>query len=128
MSENRKFGLIEWADLTVPNADEVREFYEKVVGWKSEGCLMGDHEDFVMSSSDGEDAVGGVCHKRGNNADMPSQWMIYIVVEDLEASMAACTANGGRIVAGPKSMSPDSRYCVIEDPAGAVCALFWKRV
>jgi predicted enzyme related to lactoylglutathione lyase len=33
---------------------------------------------------------------------------------------------GGRIVAGPKAFGGQGRYCVIEDPAGAVAALFQR--
>ena len=30
---NKEIGSITWADLTVENANEVKTFYEKVVGW-----------------------------------------------------------------------------------------------
>ena len=67
--------------------------------------------------------AAGVCHARGTNKGLPPVWMIYIVVEDLDASVDACRANGGELVAGPRSMGGD-RYCVIRDPAGAVAALY----
>jgi predicted enzyme related to lactoylglutathione lyase len=59
----------------------------------------------------------------GANADLASQWLIYIVVEDLERSVSRCTARGGKVIAGPKNMGKN-RYCIIQDPAGAVAALF----
>ncbi|HEY9422117.1 MAG TPA: VOC family protein, partial [Thermoanaerobaculia bacterium] len=80
-------GSIGWIDLTVPNADEVRDFYSQVVGWKPEPVDMGGYSDYNMASPDGEPKAG-VCHTRGNNASIPPQWMIYIVVEDLDASLA----------------------------------------
>ena len=73
---------IGWIDLTVDNAEEVKSFYEKVVGWKSEGVNMGDYDDFNMLTPDG-DAVTGICHARGPNADIPAQWLIYITVDNL---------------------------------------------
>jgi predicted enzyme related to lactoylglutathione lyase len=54
-------GTIAWTDLTVPDAEKVRDFYAAVVGW--------------------------------------------------------------RIVSGPRALG-EGRCCVIEDPAGAVCALY----
>ncbi len=30
----------------------------------------------------------------------------------------------GKIISGPKDMAGYGRFCTIEDPAGAVCALF----
>jgi hypothetical protein len=38
-------GTIGWFDLTVPNADEVRDFYRAVVGWGVEECEMGGYSD-----------------------------------------------------------------------------------
>jgi len=33
-------GTIISADLTVPNADAVRDFYKQVIGWESESLAM----------------------------------------------------------------------------------------
>ena len=75
-----------------------------------------------MIAADGE-RMAGICHQQGFNADIPSQWMVYISVADLDESMRACKAGGGKVVAGPKDIGAYGRYCVIQDPAGAVCAL-----
>ena len=88
---------------------------------------MGDYNDYSMISPDSGAAIAGVCHQRGTNSELPSQWLIYIRVADLDASMKACIDGGGKIIAGPKSMGPDARNCTIQDPAGDVCSLYWKR-
>ena len=36
-----KVGTVAWTDLTIPNADEVRDFYAAVTGWKPEALSMG---------------------------------------------------------------------------------------
>jgi predicted enzyme related to lactoylglutathione lyase len=115
-------GRVVWADLTVEHAEELRGFYEEVVGWRSEPVRMGEYDDFAMTTASGVPAAG-ICHARGVNADLPPQWLVYIVVDDLDRSMEACTARGGRVVAGPTSMGAQGRYAVIQDPAGASCAL-----
>ena len=124
MSETTKpkAGTIAWADLTVPNADEVRDFYAAVTGWKPQGLSMGDYEDYVMATEDGA-GVAGVCHARGTNADMPPQWLIYIAVESVDESIRQCEQRGGKVIAGPKELGSYGRYCVIQDPAGAVAGL-----
>lgn len=126
MSENISIppGIIAWSDLTVPNADEVRDFYARVVGWTSEPVDMGDYEDYAMTTADVDQPVAGVCHNRGVNKDLPPQWIIYITVEDLDASIASCEELGGTVLVGPKSMGQGARYCLIRDPAGAVVALY----
>ena len=123
MSEKPKVGTIMWRDLTVGDADQVREFYSAVVGWVAEAVEMGGYADYNMLPPGTSEPVAGICVRRGINADLPSQWLMYVTVEDLDRSMARCLERGGRIVAGPRGMG-EARYCVIQDPAGAVCALF----
>ena len=83
---------------------------------------MGDYADYVMKA-DGS-AVAGVCHARGTNEGQPAGWMIYIVVEDLDASLEACAARGGKIRVPVRNMGGEGRFAVIEDPAGSTCALY----
>jgi len=125
MSEDRKpqVGAVGWQDLTVPNAEEVRDFYRSVVGWKTEPVDMGGYSDFNLIPPAGEGPVAGICHARGSNADLPPQWLLYFVVEDLEASARACADRAGEVVVAPRGLA-GGRFCVIRDPAGAVCALW----
>jgi predicted enzyme related to lactoylglutathione lyase len=116
-------GKIGWFDLTIEDAPTIRDFYAKVVGWTPDDVNMGDYSDFNMTMPDSGDPAAGICHARGENADMPGQWMIYITVEDVEKSAEACCEAGGKVVVGPKSMGK-SKLCVIEDPSGAVAALY----
>ena len=116
-------GTIGWADLAVPDADAVRDFYAAVTGWVPQALSMGDYSDYVMASPANQAAVAGVCHARGANAAFPPVWLIYITVADLDASLAACTSNGGAVVVGPKSAGGAARYAVMRDPAGAHVAL-----
>ena len=116
-------GSIGWIDLTVDNAEQVRDFYAAVTGWRPEPVVMGGYDDFNMVAPETGEPAAGVCHARGGNAWLPLVWMIYIVVADLDASVDACRKNGGELLAGPRSMGRD-RYCVIRDPAGAVAALY----
>jgi len=122
MSVTPRLGTISWQDLTVDDAEQVRDFYEAVAGWKAEPLSMGSYSDFVMSDADGT-SVAGICHARGGNADLPPMWLIYITVDDLDHSIAECQRLGGSLLAPPRSYG-GGRYCVIKDPAGAVCALY----
>lgn len=119
-----EIGSVVWTDLTVPDAESVRDFYQKVVGWVSGPVDMGDYVDFNMNAPGSGEAKTGICHARGVNADLPPQWLIYIVVEDIERSVERAVELGGALVSSPREMGGHGRYCVIRDPAGAVAALF----
>lgn len=60
-----------------------------------------------------------VCFARGVNAEVPPRWLIYIVVDDLNESAARCERLGGKVL----QRRPEGVY-IIEDPAGAVAALY----
>lgn len=125
-NQNLEIGSIGWIDLTVADAPRIRQFYEAVTGWKAHGVSMKDgeaaYEDWAMLAESGK-SVAGVCHARGMNTTIPAQWLIYIVVENLDVSLAKVTELGGKQVTATRTMGP-SRFAVIQDPAGAVCALF----
>src|SRR5438270_13805478 len=124
MSERQpRIGDVFWQDLTVPNAEVVRDFYRDVVGWEARGEDMGGYEDYHMLAPGTTESVAGVCHARGANANVPPQWLIYILVEDVDASARQCVDRGGDVVDGPREMGA-GRFCVIRDPAGAMCALY----
>ena len=120
----KEIGSITWTDLTVTNAKEVKDFYSKVVGWKVAPFDMGGYNDFNMNSPESGKTMAGICHSQGTNAGLPPQWLIYITVEDVDSSAKQCLELGGRLIVEPKNMGDHGRYCVIEDPAGAVAALF----
>ena len=84
----------------------------------------GKYNDYNMNAPNSELTVTGVCHAQGVNKNLPAQWLLYFTVEDLNKSIEECNRNGGKVIAESKDMSNYGRYCVIEDPAGAVCALF----
>lgn len=118
-------GSVGWVDLTVEDAPRLRDFYAAVAGWKAEAVPMGDYSDWVMTDAASGEPRAGVCHARGGNAGLPPAWLVYFVVTDLDANLAAAASLGGEVLAGPRTMGSD-RYAVLRDPAGAAFALWQK--
>lgn len=116
-------GSFGWADLTVEHADQVRDFYANVVGFTFSEVDMGGYSDFCMNSPDDGQTKVGVCFARGTNSELPPVWLIYFYVHNLDESLEKLGAGGGKIISGPKSMGA-ARYAIIQDPAGAYCALY----
>jgi hypothetical protein len=123
MSITSDIGKIGWIDITVDDAEGLRDFYAHVVGWKPEPVDMGEYADFNMTMPENGTPAAGICHAREGNATLPRQWLVYIVVENADESAAACTEKGGKVLVGPKDIG-GGRFAVIEDPSGAVAALY----
>ena len=124
MSENSKpkVGSIVWQDLTVPDAGSVKDFYCDVIGWDAAPHDMSSYHDFDIKTAEDGEIITGICHARGENANLPPQWLIYVQVEDVDASAKRCLALDGQVLDGPRQMG-EHRFCVVQDPAGAMLAL-----
>ena len=123
MSSSTEVGKVGWIDMTTEDAPGVRDFYKAVVGWETDDVDMGGYADYVMKMPATGDGIAGVCHAKGSNADLPTGWLIYIVVADVEKSAAACLANGGKIIVEIRGLA-GGRFCVVEDPGGSVAGLY----
>lgn len=118
----KKSGRILWHDLTVEDAKGISSFYQEITGWEKESLSMWDYEDFIMKSPEDKEVIAGICHAKGANQDLPAQWLMYIVVENLNKSLETCKKMGGKII-GEKRKMDDGFYCLIQDPAGAYVML-----
>ncbi|MCP5381761.1 MAG: VOC family protein [Kordiimonadaceae bacterium] len=117
-------GKIEWIDLTVDDAENLREFYQTVAGWSADSFDMGEYNDYNMNDDNG-DTVAGICHARGGNSGIPPMWIPYISVLSLDDCLKNVERLGGTLINGPRKM-PQGQYAIIRDPAGAHCALWQK--
>ena len=104
METEKTIGAITWVDLTVPDGEGVRDFYK--------------------ISPDDNVVRTGVCHQKGINKDVPSAWLMYVNVANLDSSLDAVTTNGGEIIGEVRKMGEKARYCIVKDPAGAYIGLF----
>lgn len=116
-------GSIAWQDLTVPDAEAVRDFYEQVVGWKAQPVEMGGYSDYNMILPGDDKPVAGVCHARGSNTKLPAMWLMYVIVEDIAAAVAKVESLGGEVLDGPRKLG-GAQFACVKDPAGAAIALY----
>lgn len=124
--EQKKNGSVVWIDLTVPDATKVSQFYSKVIGWDIVGLNMGGYEDYCMNDPESGETMAGICHARGVNASLPAQWLPYMSVDSIDASLEEVIANGGKILGDKRSDGKGGYYCLIQDPAGAYLMISGK--
>lgn len=119
-------GRIAWLDLTVADAVGARDFYRQVIGWSARDMSMrdevGSYVDYELLGEKGT-PVGGICHARGVNSELPAVWIIYLPVGDLAESVRRVQAEGGHVLKVVGGEAEDYEYAVIRDPVGAYFAL-----
>ncbi|QOL24360.1 VOC family protein [Thalassotalea sp. LPB0316] len=122
---DKKVGDFAWLDISVENAPQLRDFYQKVIGWQVEEVSMGNYSDYSMVNPNTKEPVSGICHATGYNANMPAMWLPYFLVENAEQALNDALAMGAQQLDELKTMGAD-RFVVIKDPAGACCALYQR--
>lgn len=120
-------GEILWTDLTVDDAESLVKFYKQVVGWETGTVSMGEYNDYTLHRASDGKAMAGICHRKGINSKIPPVWMVYITVEDVDAASRKVKQLGGEVLMPPTAMGDNAKFCIIKDPAGAICALYSKK-
>lgn len=110
----------QYTHIEIPYDDETRakSFYEHVFGWSF--TPMAGYEGYSTYEA-GPGDLGGGLGKR--NVSAPNAIRNYVDVDDIDASIAAVTSNGGSIVE-PKTDMAFGWYAVFKDPEGNELALY----
>ena len=108
-----------WADLSTPDQSAAAKFYADLFGW-----TLAPGEGGYLHVKNGEDFIGGIPPAEHRRPGTPPHWMIYIQVDDCDASTAKAQELGARVYMGPMTMENVGRMTVLADPQGAVLALF----
>ncbi len=112
-------GRFVWHELATQDQEGSRAFYGEVFGWsfqQADTSAM----PYTLVLSDGV-AVGGMMTAK--LATIPTHWMPYISVTDVDA--AAKRANDAGCLQLMAAVTiPPGRFCVMQDPQGAVFTLF----
>lgn len=111
-----------WYELNTNNVGQAGEYYSSLFGWTQHQTPMGPMT-YTMFHIDKETAVGGMCSITPEMGPVPPHWLVYFQVDDCEATMAKCTAGGGKTLMGPQDVPNVGRMAVLQDPAGAVFAV-----
>jgi predicted enzyme related to lactoylglutathione lyase len=110
-------GALAWNELSTRDIPAATAFYTEVFGWTTETADMGGMEYTTWKLGGGE--IGGMMAMPAEvPAEVPSYWLAYFGTEDTDATVAAATASGATLIAGPMDI-PAGRFAVIADPVGA---------
>jgi predicted enzyme related to lactoylglutathione lyase len=113
-------GSFIWYELITPDPDGAKHFYDAVVGWDIESQPAGPLDYRMIRRSDGGNA-GGVMRLGEDMATAGARptWLGYVSVDDVDATLASITAEGGQVHMPATDMPGVGRIAMVSDPAGA---------
>jgi uncharacterized protein len=79
---------------------------------------------YTIWKASGEQVAGGMQMNEQFPPDVPSHWMMYFAVDDLEARTEKVRELGGAVTVPPSDIPDMGRFAVLGDPQGAVFAFF----
>jgi len=108
-------GKFVWFELVSKDAKKAQAFYGEVLGWKVQPFPMGNSTYEMIYA--GDTMIGGYATPKSDR--QPAHWISYVSVEDVDATVKAATANGGKVVEAPYDIPTVGRSARIADPLGA---------
>lgn len=123
MADNKPaHGTFCWNELVTRDIKAAKEFYSKLIGWDVKEESMTDMPYFLLRAG-GKEAGGMMAMPPEVPKEVPSHWMSYVTVDDVDSLIPKVTELGGTLLFGPMDIPKVGRFCTIQDPTGAVVSL-----
>lgn len=116
-------GALSLNQLNTSDPEAAERFYGELFGWRFES--VGDADNPYFGIYRGERVNGGMM-PLPPGAPMPSHWLAYFGIDDLDAAAGQIGSAGGTLMVEPLEV-PGGRILVAQDPQGAFFALFAGR-
>ncbi len=113
-------GAFSWCELLTTDTDAAKCFYNTLFNWTLESApnsLPG--EDYTLVKCAGQHIGGMMAIPPGAEGISPN-WGIYVTVDDVDATAKLAVEMGGKICMPPQNIPEVGRFCVLQDPQGAV--------
>ena len=111
-----------WAELSARGLERAVPFYTSVFGWTYSKSPMGDGQEYTQFEYDGDPIAGAMEMDPIVPAEVPSYWMAYFTVDDVDAGYRKALGLGAREMVAPQDF-PGGRFAIVSDPQGATFGL-----
>lgn len=112
-------GALGWVELLTRVPDRAEAFYTTVFGWSVNAS-----EQYTQWGIEGADFGGMITMDEKFPHEVPSHWLPYFAVEDVDDTARIATEAGGTILMEPTSVPDGPRISVLRDPQGAVFGVY----
>ncbi|AFY39598.1 Glyoxalase/bleomycin resistance protein/dioxygenase [[Leptolyngbya] sp. PCC 7376] len=105
-----------WADLSTFDLAAAKQFYRRCFGWKFQDI----GNQYLLCQAKREPVAGLYpMPKKFQRIKMPSFWMSYIQVQDIQAIAERAPKLGGKVEVKPEAAPGGGAITLIRDPLGA---------
>ncbi|MDI3330313.1 MAG: VOC family protein [Micrococcus sp.] len=111
-----------WIDLTVPDLEAVKPFYETLFGWDFED--YGEEFGHYHMITNGGAFVGGAMSQSGAGAGQPSAWSVYLKSNDITQSLTDTAAAGGAVLVPAMPVGDLGQMGVVTTPGGEALGIW----
>ncbi len=112
-------GSLGWVELMTRAPERVTDFYTTVFGWS-----VNPSEQYTQWGIGGADFGGMVTMGDRFPPEVPSHWLPYFAVADVDATAQVATESGAGVLMEPTSVPDGPRIAVLKDPQGAVFGIY----
>ena len=121
-------GTFCWAELATRDASEAKKFYAGLFGWGFDDMDMGPDGPYTMLLVNGKQ-VGALYKMQAQQAarGVPPNWLSYASVASADDTAKRAKELGGKAMAEPFDVFDAGRMAVLQDPTGAVFAIWEPR-
>lgn len=113
----RKHGALSWFELTTTDVRGAESFYSRLFGWSTEPWVG--EGSYTLIKVEGQE-VGGIMPAPCGETPKPCGWGLYVTVTDVDETAKKVPEFGGKVLVPPTDIPRVGRFCMIEDPMGAV--------
>ncbi|HOP06183.1 MAG TPA: VOC family protein [candidate division Zixibacteria bacterium] len=122
MAENKyPHGTFCWYEAVSTDVPASTRFYTELLGWQAERKDSETMEYTVFKA--GNTVAAGLMAMPPDATAVPSHWMGYIAVDNVDELAERSEKLGGKIIHGPADIPKVGRFLIIQDPTGAVVTL-----
>ncbi len=113
-----------WSELTTKDPKAAETFYTGLFGWTAKHSTPSAVMDYTEFSVNGQPGVGMMAMPENMPPQVPSYWMPYFQVADLDAATLKAKGLGATIMVGPNAIPDGARFVILQDPQKAMFALY----
>lgn len=111
-----------WVDLTVPDLDDVKPFYEIIFGWDFED--YGEEFGHYHMITNGGAHVGGAMSQSGDGPGQTAAWSVYLKSNDITQSLTDTAAAGGAVLVPAMPVGDLGQMAVVTTPGGEALGIW----